>query len=415
MPCKSSLFVKTVTLLLYFQFIAKAQLLPILKEINALHEEMMAWRHQLHEHPETAFEEVKTADFVANKLSEFGIEVNRGLAKTGVVGTLKNGDGGALGLRADMDALDIEEQTDLPFKSKIKGKMHACGHDGHTTMLLGAAKYLAQTKRFKGTIQFIFQPAEEMAGGGGVMVDEGLFEKFPVDSIYGMHNWPNMDAGKISIRPRQGMASAAQFEIIVTGVGCHAASPHQGIDPIVAGAAIVEALQTISSRTTNPTEGIVVSVTQFHAGDADNVIPDQAILRGTARSFAVNSEKILEPLIRRVAEGVASAHGATIELTYDHRYPVLVNEEASSDVALKVATEVVGQDAIDVAYPPTMASEDFAFMLNKVPGCFVRLGAKLSDETSHPLHSAHYKFNDDVLPIGATFWATLAETVLKQN
>ncbi len=387
--------------------------MPILKEIQEFHADMTAWRQHLHEYPETAFEEVQTSDFVAEKLNEFGLEVHRGLAKTGVVGTLQNGDGGALGLRADMDALDIEEKTDLPFKSKIPGKMHACGHDGHTTMLLGAAKYLAATKRFKGTIQFIFQPAEEMAGGGGVMVREGLFEQFPVDSIYGMHNWPNMDAGKISIRPGQGMASAALFEIVVTGIGCHAAAPHQGIDPIVVGSAIVEALQTISSRTTNPIEGIVVSVTQFHAGDADNVIPDQAFLRGTARSFAVDSEKILEPLIRRVAEGVASAHGATIELNYDHRYPVLVNELLSSEVALKVAADVVGENAIDTAYPPTMASEDFAFMLNEVPGCFVRLGGKLADEVSHPLHSAQYKFNDDVLPIGASFWATLAETVLK--
>ena len=387
--------------------------MPILKEIQDIHAEMTSWRQQLHEYPETAFEEVKTSDFVAEKLIKFGIEVSRGWAKTGVVGTLKNGDGGTLGLRADMDALNIEELTELPFKSKVTGKMHACGHDGHTTMLLGAAKYLATTRRFNGTIQFIFQPAEEMAGGGGVMVREGLFDQFPVDSIYGMHNWPNMDAGKISIGPGAGMASAAMFEIIVTGIGCHAAAPHQGIDPIVTAAAIVEALQTISSRTTNPIEGIVISVTQFHAGDADNVIPDQAILRGTARSFAVESEKIIAPLISRVAEGVASAHGATIELNYDLRYPVLVNEPVSSGIALKVATEVVGEEAIEVSYPPTMASEDFSFMLKEVPGCFIRLGSKLTDETSHPLHSAQYKFNDDVLPIGAAFWATLAETVLK--
>jgi amidohydrolase len=387
--------------------------MPIVKEIQGLHENMTAWRHELHAHPETAFEEIKTSEFVATKLAEFGIEVNRGLAKTGVVGTLSNGKGGSIGLRADMDALDIEEQTDLPYKSKIIGKMHACGHDGHTTMLLGAAKYLAETKRFNGTVQFIFQPAEEMAGGGGVMVREGLFEKFPVDSVYGMHNWPNMAAGKISIRPGAGMASAALFEMVITGVGCHAAAPHQGIDPIVVGSAIVEALQTISSRSTNPTEGVVVTVTQFHAGDADNVIPDQAILRGTARSFAVDSEKILEPLMRRVAEGVAAAHGATVELNYDHRYPVLVNEEASCEIALKVAEDVVGANAIDVAYPPTMASEDFAFMLNEVPGCFVRLGTAPVGEESHPLHNAKYKFNDDVLPIGASFWANLVESVLR--
>ncbi|MBT3991537.1 MAG: amidohydrolase [Rhodospirillaceae bacterium] len=388
--------------------------MPIVKEIQGFHEEMVAWRHELHAYPETAFEEVRTADFVAKKLAEFGIEVSRGLAKTGVVGTLSNGSGGSIGLRADMDALDIEEQTDLPFSSKVKGKMHACGHDGHTTMLLGAAKYLAKTKRFNGTVQFIFQPAEEMAGGGGVMVREGLFDQFPVQSVYGMHNWPNMAAGMISIRPGPGMASAALFEIVVTGVGCHAAAPHQGIDPIVAGSAIVEALQTISSRTTNPNESVVVSVTQFHAGDADNVIPDQAVLRGTARSFAVDSEKILEPLIKRVAEGVAAAHGATIELHYDHRYPVLVNEEKSCEIALKIAEDVVGAEAIDVAYPPTMASEDFAFMLNEVPGCFIRLGTAIEGEISHPLHNAHYKFNDDVLPIGASFWSQLVESELKE-
>jgi hippurate hydrolase len=387
--------------------------MPILTEIQGFHGDMRAWRQGLHAYPETAFEEVKTSEFVAEKLAEFGIKVSRGLAKTGVVGTLSNGNGPAIGLRADMDALNIEEQTDLPFKSKIKGKMHACGHDGHTTMLLGAAKYLAETKRFNGTVQFIFQPAEEMAGGGGVMVREGLFDKFPVQSIYGMHNWPNMEAGKISIRPGPGMASAALFEIVVTGVGCHAAAPHQGIDPIVTGSAIVEALQTISSRTINPLEGVVVSVTQFHAGDADNVIPDQAILRGTARSFAVDSEKILEPLIHRIAEGVAAAHGATIKLEYDHRYPVLINEEASCEVALAVAKDVVGADAIDIAYPPTMASEDFSFMLNEVPGCFIRLGTAPKGEVSHPLHNAHYKFNDEVLPIGASFWSHLVETVLK--
>jgi len=413
MPSKSSLFVQTVFILVQFKIRGENHSVPILEEIQGFHEEMTAWRHELHEHPETAFEEVKTSDFVANKLTEFGIEVNRGLAKTGVVGTLVNGKGGSIGLRADMDALNIEEQNDLPYKSKVAGKMHACGHDGHTTMLLGAAKYLAETKNFNGTVQFIFQPAEEMAGGGGVMVEEGLFKKFPVDSVYGMHNWPNMEAGKISIGSGPGMASAALFEIVVTGVGCHAAAPHQGVDPIVTGSAIVEALQIISSRTSNPNEGVVVSVTQFHAGDADNVIPDRAILRGTARSFAVDSEKILEPLIRRIAEGVAAAHGATIELTYDHRYPVLVNEEASCNVALGVAEEVVGSEAIDVAYPPTMASEDFAFMLNEVPGCFVRLGTAPEGEIYHPLHSALYKFNDDVLPIGASFWARLAESVLK--
>ena len=387
--------------------------MPNIKKIEQIQGEMTEWRRDLHAHPEIAFEERRTADFVAAKLAEFGMEVHRGLAKTGVVGSLNSGDGPSIGLRADMDALPIVEQTGLAHCSTNAGKMHACGHDGHTAMLLGAAKYLAATRDFKGTVRFIFQPAEELEGGGRVMVEEGLFDKFPVDSVYGMHNMPDMPLGTMSARGGPGMASAASFEIKVIGKGGHAAAPHEGIDPIVAGAAIVGALQTIASRSVNPTEGIVVSVTQFHAGEtAINAIPGTALLRGTARSFAVDAEISVPAMIRRVVDGIAAAHGVTVEFSYQHRYPVLVNSEIESGIALKVGQEIVGKDRMDSVYPRIMASEDFAYMLNARPGCFVRLGSAFEDCDSPMLHSPHFDFNDNALPIGASFWARLVETVL---
>ena len=384
-----------------------------IQKIEQIQDEMTQWRRDLHAHPEIAFEETRTADFVARKLAEFGLEVHRGLAKTGVVGTLTSGDGPSIGLRADMDALPIAEQTGVAHRSTNAGKMHACGHDGHTAMLLGAAKYLAATKDFKGTVRFIFQPAEELEGGGRVMVEEGLFDKFPVDSVYGMHNMPDMPVGTMSVRGGAGMASAASFEIKVIGKGGHAAAPHEGIDPIVAAAAIVGALQTIASRSVNPTEGIVVSITQFHAGEnALNAIPDHAILRGTARSFAADAETSVPAMIRRVAEGTAAAHGVRIEFSYLHRYPVLINAEGPSDIAFAVGEEVVGAGRMDGIYPRIMASEDFAFMLNARPGAFVRLGSGFEGRESPMLHSPQFDFNDHALPIGASFWARLVETVL---
>ncbi|MBT3553171.1 MAG: amidohydrolase [Rhodospirillaceae bacterium] len=390
--------------------------MPIIERITEMHGEMTAWRRDLHAHPEIAFEETRTAAFVAEKLRAFGIEVSEGMAKTGVVGTLVNDDGASgapsIGLRADMDALPMPEHTDLPYASTVPGKMHACGHDGHTTMLLGAAQYLAETRNFKGRVQFIFQPAEEMAGGGRVMVEEGLFEQFPVDAVYGMHNWPNMPAGRMSIRAGLGMASAAAFEIVVQGLGSHAAAPHQGIDPILIGAHIVTALQSISSRVTNPIEGIVVSVTQFHGGDAINALPDSVTLKGTARSFAEDSETSVAALIQRIAEGTAAAHGATVKFEYQHLYPVLVNAEDQSLIAENVVRDVLGDDGLEPAYPRTMASEDFSFMLNARPGCFVRIGAAFEGRASAPLHNSKYEFNDDVLPIGASFWARLVEMEL---
>ena len=400
---------------LYLQFVFGYVLfgpMPIIEEIKAVQTEMIEWRHDLHAHPETAFEEIRTSEFVAQKLQKFGIDVHRGLAKTGVVGTIKNGEGDSIGLRADMDALNMDEQTGVTYSSTVAGKMHACGHDGHTAMLLGAAKYLNETKNFHGTVHLIFQPAEEMAGGGRVMVEEGLFERFPVDRVFGMHNWPNIPAGKMCVRAGPSMASAASFILTVHGKSSHAAAPHQGVDPIMVGSEIVSALQTISSRITNPIDGIVISVTQFHAGDAMNVIPDQAVLKGTARSFAEDADKSIEPIIRRIIEHVSAAHGATAELTYEHLYPVLVNSQNESDLANNVAEEVVGSEGIYPEYLPSMASEDFSFMLNERPGCFMRLGSGFTDRETFPLHSTRYQFNDDVMPIGASYWVRLVEMVL---
>lgn len=384
--------------------------MAVIPEIHGFQDEMTAWRRHLHAHPEIAFEETQTADFVAAKLAEFGVEVSRGLAKTGVVGTLTNGSGPAIGLRADMDALPIHEATGAPHSSTVAGKMHACGHDGHTIMLLGAAKHLAKSRRFKGTVRFIFQPAEELAGGGKVMVEDGLFTRFPVDTVYGIHNMPDLPVGKFGMRSGPSMAAAATFELIVRGKGSHAAAPHQGVDPIVAASAIVTALQSIASRNVAATQGIIISVTQFHAGeDAVNAIPDTAVLRGTARSFADDAETSVPAMIRRVAEGVAAAHGATAELKYDHRYPVLVSSEAETEIAAKVAAELVGEENVTTDYHRIMASEDFSFMLNERPGCFVRLGSG----PAAPLHSNKFDFNDKALAIGASFWTRLVETVLK--
>ncbi|MDJ0949009.1 MAG: M20 aminoacylase family protein [Alphaproteobacteria bacterium] len=388
--------------------------MPIINRIADFHEEMTSWRHDLHAHPETAFEEHRTADFVAAKLEEFGIQVHRGLAGTGVVGTLRGGhaDGvRAIGLRADMDALHIEEQNQFAHRSTHDGKMHACGHDGHTTMLLGAAKYLSETRNFAGTVHFIFQPAEENEGGGRVMVEQGLFEKFPVESVYGMHNWPGMPLGRFAVQPGPMMAAFDIFEMTITGNGSHAAMPHQGIDPVVAAAQVITALQTIASRQTDPLDAVVVSVTQIHAGDTWNVTPDDVLLRGTTRSFRPEVQDEIEPAIRRIAAGVCQGLGCTMELRYERRYPPTINSAAESEVAATVAAEVVGADYVDRELTPSMGAEDFAFMLQAKPGSYIWLGNG-SGEGGCMLHNPRYDFNDEILPVGASYWARLVETVL---
>jgi hippurate hydrolase len=372
---------------------------------------MTAWRQDLHAHPETAFEEKRTSDMVAAKLQEFGIEVHRGLAKTGVVGTLSTGPGPTIGLRADLDALDVDELNDFDHKSTHPGKMHACGHDGHTIMLLGAAKYLAETKNFKGTVQFIFQPAEENEGGGRVMVEEGLFEKFPVEAVYGMHNMPGYEQGVFAVMEGPLMAAFDIFELTIRGRGAHAAMPHTGIDPIPVAAEIVSALQTITSRAINPLDSAVVTVTQVHAGQAWNVIPDEVIMRGTTRAFRPEVQDILEPSIRRIAEGICQAHNCQLEMMYERRYPPTINEAVATRAAFRAAADVTGEQKVISNPTPTMGAEDFAFMLNEKPGCYVWLGNG-PGEDGCMLHNPHYDFNDEILTIGASYWARLVELEL---
>ena len=386
--------------------------MPIVNRIADFQHDLAAWRHEIHAHPETAFEERRTAEFVAARLQEFGIAVHRGLAGTGVVGTLTGArpGGRAIALRADMDALHIHERNGHDYVSQNPGKMHACGHDGHTTMLLGAARYLAETRNFAGTVHFIFQPAEENEGGGRVMVEQGLFEKFPVEAVFGMHNWPGMPAGRFALRAGPMMASFDIFEITVTGKGTHAALPHLGIDPVVAAAQLVLGLQTIASRNTPPLESTVVSVTQIHGGDTWNVIPDAVVLRGTTRSFKPELQDAMEAAIRRIAEGVAGAMGASAAVRYERRYPPTVNSPAEAEIAAATAAEVAGEANVDRAIAPTMGSEDFAFMLQARPGAYLFIGNGPSNGAG--LHNPHYDFNDDILPIGASYWARLVERVL---
>ncbi len=384
----------------------------IVPEIAALDAEMRGWRHHLHAHPETAFEEAATAAYVADKLRTFGLDVHTGLAKTGVVGVLRQGSSGnAIGLRADLDALHIHELSGVPHASTHPGRMHACGHDGHTTMLLAAAKAMSARRNFDGTLYFIFQPAEENEGGGRVMVEEGLFERFPVRAVYGMHNWPRLPAGTFALRAGPLMGAYDVFEIVATGKGAHAAMAYQGKDPMLFAAHAIHALQTIVSRNLHPQDAGVVSVTQVHAGDTWNVIPEQIVLRGTVRTFRAEVQDLIERRMRTLVDGVAAMFEMTATVRYERRYPATVNSEAETGHAARAAAAVVGADNVDTNPIPEMGSEDFAFMLQKRPGCYVWLGAGQGADT-HNIHSPRYDFNDAVLPIGASYWVTLAEQQL---
>jgi amidohydrolase len=375
--------------------------------------ELKAWRHELHAHPETAFEEHQTAAFVAAKLTSFGLEVHQGLAGTGVIGVLAHGDGPMIGLRADMDALHVEEAGNVPYRSQHPGRMHACGHDGHTTMLLGAARLLSQNRAFRGTIVFIFQPAEENEGGARVMVEEGLFEKFPMQSVYGLHNRPGMPLGKMAICAGPLMAALDIFELTVHGKGAHAAMPHMGLDPIVIAAQIVGAWQTIASRNVDPIDASVVSVTQFHAGDTWNVIPASAVLRGTTRSFRDETQDLIEKRMRDIANHLCAAFDVRCDLRYERRYPVTVNTPQEARLAHTAAAAVIGAGNIDEHPTPSTGSEDFAFMLRQRPGCYVWLGNGPADEGRN-LHSPHYDFNDDAMPTGVSYWVSLVQTLLPE-
>ncbi|MEC7647307.1 MAG: M20 aminoacylase family protein [Pseudomonadota bacterium] len=387
--------------------------MAVKEEIVAFADEMRAWRRDIHAHPEIAFDEVRTSDIVAEKLESFGIDVHRGLAKTGVVGTLAVGNSNrAIGLRADLDALDIHEENTFGHVSTNPGKMHACGHDGHTAMLLGAAKYLSETRRFNGTVQFIFQPAEENEAGGRVMCEDGLFELFPVEAVYGMHNQPGLPLGKFGVRVGPSMASADMFDIQISGKGSHAAHPHQGADPIVTGAEIVTALQRVVSRSANPIEATVISVTQFHAGTNTNVIPETANIKGTCRALSRSVQDMIEARMEQVVKGIAAAHGLKAEFTYDRRYPVLVNTQEETLKAIKAAQSVVGEENVATDHPPTMGSEDFAWMLLERPGCYIRVGNGEGEDGGCVVHNPLYDFNDDAAVYGASYWAELVEQQL---
>jgi hippurate hydrolase len=389
--------------------------MPVLDSIAARLDEMIAWRRHLHAHPELAFEEVATAGFVADRLAAFGIEVHRGLAGTGVVGVLRHGNSPrSVGLRADMDALAMTERNGFAHASRHPGKMHGCGHDGHTAMLLGAARHLAETRNFDGTVHLIFQPAEEGAGGAKVMIDQGLFDRFPCDTVFGMHNWPQLPPGTFGVRAGPVMAAADHFEITVTGKGGHGAMPQLGIDPVLVAAHIVTAAQSLVSRGTDPVDAAVVSVTMIQGGSAFNVIPDTVTLSGTVRSFRPETQDRLQHGLARIAERVAAAFGATAETAYRRNYPATLNSRTEAAVAASVAAQVVGAQNVHRDLEPSMAAEDFAFMLEQRPGCYVWLGQG-GGAASCMLHNPHYDFQDQILPVGASYWVLLAETALPRG
>ena len=385
--------------------------MPIVNRIADLHAEITAWRRDIHAHPELQYDVHRTAASVADKLRSFGCdEVVGGIGRTGVVGVIRGRKAShrVIGLRADMDALPIEEATNLPYKSTVPGKMHACGHDGHTAMLLGAAKYLADTRNFAGAAVVIFQPAEEGGAGARAMMQDGLFERFGIQEVFGMHNYPGLPVGEFAIRTGPMMASTDSITIDIEGVGGHAAWPHAGVDTVLVGAQIVSQLQSIVARNVDPLQAAVISICVFNAGQTENVIPQHAQLRGTARSLTPEVRELLERRVRAVAEGTAQAYGAKAKLTYKTGYPVLVNEERRTAFAAAVAGEIAGKDNVAVDWKPLMGAEDFAYMLQERPGAFIYLG----NGDSAGLHHPKYDFNDEAIPIGTSYWVRLAETAL---
>ena len=383
-----------------------------------------AVRRDIHAHPELCFEEVRTADVVAQKLTEWGIPIHRGLGKTGVVGIVKGRDGGAsgraIGLRADMDALPMQEFNTFAHASSYPGKMHACGHDGHTAMLLAAAQHFAKHRNFDGTVYLIFQPAEEGGGGARVMIEEGLFEQFPMEAVYGMHNWPGMPVGQFAVSSGPVMASSNEFKITIRGKGGHAALPHTGTDPVPLACGMVQAFQTIISRNKKPVDAGVISVTMIHAGEATNVVPDSVELQGTVRTFTTEVTDLIEKRMRQIAEHHCAAHDATCEFEFVRNYPPTVNSAPEAEFARKVMASIVGEANV-LVQEPTMGAEDFAFMLQAKPGayCFIANGDGAHREMGHgggpcTLHNPSYDFNDDLIPLGATYWVKLAEEWLAQ-
>ena len=386
--------------------------MPIVNRVADLHADITAWRRDLHAHPELLYDVHRTAGVVAEKLKAFGCdEVVTGFGRTGVVAVIRGrkGEGRTIGLRADMDALPIEEANDLPYKSTVPGKMHACGHDGHTAMLLGAARYLAETRNFAGTAVVIFQPAEEGGAGGKAMCDDGLMTRFGIDEVYGMHNSPTMPLGSFGLRPGPIMAAADYVTIEIDGVGGHAARPHMAVDPVLVAAHTIIAIQSIVSRSVDPLQSAVISINVVQAGTADNVIPPRVTLEGTARTLSEDVRVLVEQRLGQIVEHTAAAFGATAKFTYRRNYPVLVNHEKQSAFAGDVASEIVGESHVNRELTPMMGGEDFAFMLNERPGAFIWVG----NGPGAGLHHPEYNFNDDAIPFGTSYWVRLVETALR--
>ena len=382
----------------------------LIADIEAMQEELTAWRRDLHAHPELGFEENRTSDFVAQKLEEFGVQVHRGVGKTGLVGVLREGnETRSIGLRADMDALPIVEQNNFAHSSTHKGVMHACGHDGHTVMLLAAAKYLASTKDFRGQVNFIFQPAEEGLGGASAMIDDGLFERFPCDRVYAMHNGPGLPIGKFAAVPGVRTAAGAFFDIDIQGKGGHGAYPHLAVDPIPIAATLISALQTIVSRVVSPNDSAVVSITKVQAGDAYNVIPDSASLAGTVRTFSMEQMEAIEVRMTNLANSICEANGARAEISFRVLFQPVMNEAEATTFAGDVCSDLVGDANVIRRGAAGTGSEDFSFMTGKVPGCYVIIG---NGENSSALHNPSYDFNDDALVYGGSFFARVVEQEL---
>ena len=389
--------------------------MPVINSISNIKNEMQKWRQNLHTFPELGFEENKTSDFIAEKLKEFGIEHFRDIAKTGIVGVIRGSKpgSGAIGLRADMDALPMPEENNFKHASQNPGKMHACGHDGHVTMLLGAAKYLSETKNFSGTVYLIFQPAEEGLGGGRVMVEEGLFEKFPMQSVWGMHNWPGLDVGKAAVHFGTVMASSDNISISISGRGSHAAIPHLALDPVPVAASIINGLQHLVSRQTDPLKTAVLSITMLNAGTAFNVIPDVVEMSGTCRTMDEEDRNRLENSIKKVSQNIAKGFGLKARVVYERGFPATVNTIKEAEQSVNVVEDVLGVNSASTKMPPSMVSEDFSYMLQERPGAYILLGA------GHPgsgkmLHNSKYDFNDDILPMGASYWSRLVEMQLRK-
>ncbi len=387
--------------------------MQIIEKNGTLHQQMQQWRRDIHAHPETSFQEHRTAGIIAELLTSFGLNVVREIAVTGVVATLEgNRPGtGSIGLRADMDALNLDEKNTFLHCSTHPGIMHGCGHDGHTAMLLGAAKYLSENRNFSGTAVFIFQPAEEGDAGAKAMVEEGLFEQFDVDAVYGMHNWPGLATGQFAVHQGPVMAAMDKFKISIAGKGCHAGMPHLGVDPVVVAGQLISSLQSIISRNLDPFESGIISITQMQAGDAHNIIPDSVVLAGTCRSFSPEAQDTLESRMGLQVENICSAFGAKGELNYQRVYPATINTAEHADYCSDVADALVGPANVQRNHPPSMGAEDFAFMLQQRPGAYIWIGNG-DGENSKSLHNPYYDFNDEILPLGASYWVELVKTQL---